>query len=366
MSAAGQIAQSAKKCLPSEAVHIGPIPAQNLTSRRTAASPSIRKIGRFFGAILCGRGGPLLSPGPRPRGTKDVRLADRGDGAGIDATPTGSCGDQVSPASLASRGFSHRLIRFFLAPEERSPRIASEPADYCGKRQRLGGSRCANFCSAYFYPPRFSRYSGGLSRNGRWRRYGRHDHANPWLGALRRSYAGADAGARLGRYRNRDGALLLLQSAWLQRRRVSPRRPDCRQQWQPLWHDIWRRRGGNRRGVQARAGRDLCGAALLHKRQRRGLSRSRPVRRSSGNLYGTTEFGGGSGCSLGCGTVFKLTGTGFVTGPPTAVNETASTTAGKPVMLDLSAGASGTPTSAAIVSGPTNGMISASSGTKVA
>ncbi|MGH6848236.1 MAG: choice-of-anchor tandem repeat GloVer-containing protein [Methylocella sp.] len=39
---------------------------------------------------------------------------------------------------------------------------------------------------------------------------------------------------------------------------------------------------------------------------------------SSGNLYGTTELGGASsGCdSLGCGVVFKLTGTGFV--PPAA------------------------------------------------
>ncbi|MGQ0446475.1 MAG: choice-of-anchor tandem repeat GloVer-containing protein [Beijerinckiaceae bacterium] len=38
---------------------------------------------------------------------------------------------------------------------------------------------------------------------------------------------------------------------------------------------------------------------------------------SSGNLYGTTENGGGSGCGgPGCGTVFKLSGTGFVPPPP--------------------------------------------------
>jgi uncharacterized repeat protein (TIGR03803 family) len=41
---------------------------------------------------------------------------------------------------------------------------------------------------------------------------------------------------------------------------------------------------------------------------------------SSGNLYGTTAVGGASGCNvgLGCGVVFKLTGTGFVPAIPFA------------------------------------------------
>jgi hypothetical protein len=39
----------------------------------------------------------------------------------------------------------------------------------------------------------------------------------------------------------------------------------------------------------------------------------------SGNLYGTTQYGGAGKCTIflpGCGTVFKLTGTGFVTEAP--------------------------------------------------
>lgn len=40
---------------------------------------------------------------------------------------------------------------------------------------------------------------------------------------------------------------------------------------------------------------------------------------TEGSLYGTTRFGGGSGCGgRGCGTVFKLSGTGFVTATPFA------------------------------------------------
>ncbi len=39
----------------------------------------------------------------------------------------------------------------------------------------------------------------------------------------------------------------------------------------------------------------------------------------SGNLYGTTQFGGGTGCrGPGCGVVFKLAGTGFTTAIPFA------------------------------------------------
>jgi len=51
--------------------------------------------------------------------------------------------------------------------------------------------------------------------------------------------------------------------------------------------------------------------------------------------------------------------------PPIAVPEAASTSAGTPVTIDLSAGASGNPTKAAIVSGPAQGVITATSGTKV-
>jgi YVTN family beta-propeller protein len=51
--------------------------------------------------------------------------------------------------------------------------------------------------------------------------------------------------------------------------------------------------------------------------------------------------------------------------PPVAVDETASTTAGVPVTIDLSAGASGTPTSAAIISSPAHGTLGAISGTQV-
>lgn len=51
--------------------------------------------------------------------------------------------------------------------------------------------------------------------------------------------------------------------------------------------------------------------------------------------------------------------------PPVAVNETASTTAGSPVTINLSTGASGNPTSAAIVSGPADGRINVISGTQV-
>ncbi|MFZ3328809.1 MAG: Ig-like domain-containing protein, partial [Methylocella sp.] len=51
--------------------------------------------------------------------------------------------------------------------------------------------------------------------------------------------------------------------------------------------------------------------------------------------------------------------------PPVAVPETASTTAGTPVTIDLSVGASGSPTSATIVSGPTQGMLKFISNTMV-
>jgi hypothetical protein len=51
--------------------------------------------------------------------------------------------------------------------------------------------------------------------------------------------------------------------------------------------------------------------------------------------------------------------------PPVAVDETASTSAGSPVTIDLSKGATGNPTKAAIISRPAHGAINAISGTKV-
>jgi uncharacterized repeat protein (TIGR03803 family) len=61
-------------------------------------------------------------------------------------------------------------------------------------------------------------------------------------------------------------------------------------------------------GHLGRASRD--GAALLYGRQRGAFPESGLIADSSGNLYGTTVFGGGSGCRsgflVGCGTVFKL------------------------------------------------------------
>jgi Bacterial Ig domain/Immunoglobulin I-set domain/The GLUG motif len=51
--------------------------------------------------------------------------------------------------------------------------------------------------------------------------------------------------------------------------------------------------------------------------------------------------------------------------PPVAVNETSTTGQATPVTIDLSVGATGSPTSAAIVSSPTHGTITVIAGTKV-
>jgi hypothetical protein len=58
------------------------------------------------------------------------------------------------------------------------------------------------------------------------------------------------------------------------------------------------------------------------------------------------------------GTSNTATATITVTAPPTAVDESASTTKGTPVTIDLTAGASGKPTSAALVSAPIGGTVS--------
>jgi uncharacterized repeat protein (TIGR03803 family) len=49
---------------------------------------------------------------------------------------------------------------------------------------------------------------------------------------------------------------------------------------------------------------------------------------SAGNLYGTTFLGGGSGCAFarGCGTVFELSGTGFVATTPFGTDRGATST----------------------------------------
>ena len=81
-----------------------------------------------------------------------------------------------------------------------------------------------------------------------------------------------------------------------------------------VWHDAnWRcgelgmQRVRMRRGVQALAGRDRDGAALLY-RQRRGFSPSRPdCRPRRQSLWHDTDGGASN-----VGVVFKLSGTGFV------------------------------------------------------
>src|SRR5580704_12940973 len=118
----------------------------------------------------------------------------------------------------------------------------------------------------------------------------------PLRGAFwRRGSSRADSGGgwqRLGRS-SRDGAALLYGG--LRRRGFSRGRPDCRQQRQSLWHDrCWRH--GERRGVQALAGRDRDGALFLYGQQRRGESLASLIADSIiGNLYGTTSIGGTAG-----------------------------------------------------------------------
>ena len=85
----------------------------------------------------------------------------------------------------------------------------------------------------------------------------------------------------------------------------------------------------------------------------------------------TTDFSGVASFQFTLTNAFGTSNTATATitvakgSPPVAVPEAASTSAGTPVTIDLSKGASGNPTSAAIVSGPTHGVLKFISNTMV-
>ncbi len=76
--------------------------------------------------------------------------------------------------------------------------------------------------------------------------------------------------------------------------------------------------GGSGCGTVFKLAPDGTGYTVLHIFGRSAPDGARPaaglIADNAGNLYGATEDGGGSGCGgTGCGTIFKLSGTGFVT-----------------------------------------------------